>query len=99
MPNSAIGSSLEPLYDALRERDELDLKTRKKVIAAQIATAMQRQGLSKTALAERMNTSRTVIYRLLDPSDVSVTLETLAKTSKALSLHLDVSLSNKAYRH
>jgi len=35
-----------------------------------------------------MRTSRTVIHRLLDPRDTSVTLATLAKASKALGVKL-----------
>lgn len=35
-----------------------------------------------------MRTSRTVVHRLLDPHDTSVTLATLAKASKALKVRL-----------
>jgi len=35
-----------------------------------------------------MRTSRTVIHRLLDPRDTSVTLATLSKASRALGVKL-----------
>ena len=39
----------------------------KEVIADQIKVAMDKQGLSKTAMAARMKTSRRQLDRLLDP--------------------------------
>jgi hypothetical protein len=43
----------------------------------QIEQAMQEQGLSRTAMATRMHTSRAALNRLLDPANSSVTLRTL----------------------
>lgn len=88
-----VGSSLTSLFDELDERAELDLLTRKKIIAERLHEAMEQQRMTKKALAEAMQTSRTVVHRLLDPSDTSVTLSTLAKASKALGLELNVSFS------
>jgi hypothetical protein len=39
-----------------------------------------------------MNTSRPVVYRMLDPHNTGLTLETLAKASHVLDLDLDVRL-------
>lgn len=91
--NKHVGSTLESLFDEMGEREELDLLTRKKIIAERLHEAMKQQDMTKTALAEAMQTSRTVVHRLLDPSDTSVTLSTLAKASKALGLELHVSFS------
>jgi len=88
--NKHMGSSMGSLFDELGEQEELDLLTRKKIISEQLTNAMKHMRMSKSALAEAMNTSRTVIHRLLDPSDTSVTLHTLAKASKALNLRLEV---------
>lgn len=49
---------------------------------------MARRKMTQTELAKAMKTSRTVVYRLLDPKDTSVTLATLAKASKALGVKL-----------
>jgi antitoxin HicB len=54
---------------------------------------MERNGVSFSALASSMGTSRTVVYRLLDPSDTGVTLETLSRVARALGLGLKVSLA------
>lgn len=91
--NEHLGSTLGSLFDELGAREELDLLTRKKIIAQRLHEAMEPQSTTKQALAEAMQTSRTLVYRLLDPSDTSITLSTLAKASKALGLELHVSFS------
>jgi antitoxin HicB len=50
----------------------------KEIIAEQLAEAMKAQGITKSAMAERLKTSRRQLDRLLDPATPSVTLETCA---------------------
>ena len=73
----------------LAECEELGLK---EVIADQIRAAMSAEGLSKTAMADRMRTSRRQLDRLLDPSNVSVTLLTLRRAASAMGRSLRVEL-------
>jgi predicted XRE-type DNA-binding protein len=87
-----IGSTLRSLFDELEETGELDLLTRKKVLADQIRAGMERAQVTQVKLASAMRTSRTVVHRLLDPSDTGVTLDTLVRASQALGLELRVSL-------
>ena len=56
----------------------------KEIIAAQLASAMKERGLSKTAMAERMQTSRRQLDRLSDPAVPSVTLDTLRRAANAV---------------
>ena len=56
----------------------------KEIIAAQLAAAMKEQYLTKTAMAERMKTSRRQLDRLFDPAVASVTLETLRRAASAV---------------
>lgn len=93
-----IGSSLRSLYEELGEEEDLDLLTRKKVLADQVAANMKRMHLTKEALAAAMHTSRTVVYRLLDPTDTGVTIETLSKASKALDVELHISFGQRRRR-
>ena len=44
--------------------------------------------MTQSELARAIRTSRTVVHRLLDPRDTSVTLATLSKASKALGVKL-----------
>ena len=53
----------------------------KEIIAEQLAEAMKAQGITKSAMAERMKTSRRQLDRLLDPNTPSVTLETLRRAA------------------
>lgn len=56
----------------------------KRVIAYQIVEMMQQQKITKTEMARRMNTSRAVIDRLIDPNNTSLTLITLVQAARAL---------------
>ena len=64
----------------------------KRVLAWQIAEAMQAQGLTKTAMAARMRTDRRQLDRLLDPQNNSVTLTTLRRAAQAVGRKLRVEL-------
>ena len=56
----------------------------KKVVAHQLAEAMKDQKLTKVAMAKRMNTSRSQLDRLLDPTNASVSLDTLTRAAAAV---------------
>ncbi len=86
--NKHIGSTLDSFFEELGEADDVGLLTQEKLLAAKVERAMARRSMSKSALARAMNTSRTVVHRLLDPSDTGVTLATIWKASKALDLKL-----------
>jgi len=64
----------------------------KQVLADQVADLMQKKQISKTAMAERMNTSRSALDRLLDPANNSVTLNTLQRAASAVGRRLHVEL-------
>jgi DNA-binding Xre family transcriptional regulator len=86
--NKHIGSSLDSLLDELGEKEEVGLLTQKKLLAQKIERTMARKKMSKKGLAEAMETSRTVVHRLLDPRDTGVTLATIWKASRALGVKL-----------
>jgi antitoxin HicB len=64
----------------------------KRVIAHQINQFMEQQNLSKSAMAQRMHTSRAALERLLDPENQSVTLQTLDKAAQALGKRVQIAL-------
>lgn len=88
MKKKNIGSTLDSLFDELGEREDVELLAQKKLLAEKIERAMAKRNMSQAELARTMRTSRTVIHRLLDPRDTSVTLATLSKASKALGVKL-----------
>ena len=65
----------------------------KEIIAEQLAEAMKAQGITKSAMAERMKTSRRQLDRLLDPATPSVTLDTLRRAANAVGRTLRVELT------
>ena len=85
-----IGSSFDDslVEDAMLE--EVSAVAIKRVVAWQIAQEMKAQGLTKTALAEKMHTSRAALNRLLDETDTSLTLTTLTGAAKALGKNLRI---------
>lgn len=64
----------------------------KKVLALQIEEEMQAQKLTKTAMAQRMHTSPPALNRLLDDTDTSLTLTTLASATAALGKSVKLEL-------
>ena len=87
-----IGSSHD---DWLREEgiyEEVTGRAIKRVIARQLDALMREQGLSKSALAKRLQTSRAQLERLLDPENESVTLTTLTRAARALGRQLRMEL-------
>jgi antitoxin HicB len=83
-------------FDEFLAKDGLLAETEdaalKEVIADQIKVAMTAEGLTKTAMAARMKTSRRQLDRLLDPGNPSVTLATLRRAASAVGRNLRVEL-------
>lgn len=64
----------------------------KRVIAYQLEQEMKAQNITKTKMAEMMNTSRAVVNRLLNPDNSSLTLSTLENATHALGKRLNISI-------
>ncbi len=90
--NPHIGSSFESWLDEQGLREEASAAAIKSVLSMQIIAAMKDKGLSKTRMAEIMQTSRAQVDRLLDPQNMNATLETLLRAAKAVGreLHLEL---------
>ena len=87
-----IGSNFD---DFLKEEGVYEQSTAaamKKVLALQIEEGMREQQLTKTAMAKRMHTSRAALNRLLDNTDTSLTLTTLASAAAALGKGVKIEL-------
>ena len=64
----------------------------KAILAMQIKAVMRERGLSIAAMAKKMHTSRAALYRLLNPRNPSVTLQTLQKAAACLGKRLKLEL-------
>jgi predicted XRE-type DNA-binding protein len=81
--------------DFLREQgllEEVEATAAKRLIAFQIRQEMKRARLTKSEMAQRMETSRAAVDRLLDPRNHSVTLSTLERAAAAVGKRLKMEL-------
>ncbi len=62
----------------------------KRAIAYKLQKTIKKAHLSKTEVAEKMGTSRSALDRLLDPSNTSVTLNTMVKAAHFIGKKLHV---------
>ena len=84
--------SLEDFLKGESKLEEFEAVAIKEVLAWQIMEAMRAEKLSRKRLAERMNTSRSQISRLLDPKDGNVTLTTLQRAARIVGRALRLEL-------
>jgi antitoxin HicB len=78
------GSTFDSFLEEEAIREEVEAVAIKRVLAWQLEQAMQEQQKTKQAMAKQLHTSRSQLDRLLDPSNVSVTLDTIARAARAL---------------
>jgi len=81
-----VGSSLDDLLESDGTLEQVEAEALKRVIVWQIQQAMGHTGVTKSQLAQKMHTSRTVVNRLLDEKDTGVTITTLVKAGRALGM-------------
>jgi plasmid maintenance system antidote protein VapI len=92
MSNQHIGSNFDDFLAEEGLLEEAEVIAVKRVIAFQIEQLMRMQNLTRTAMAQRMNTSRAALNRLLDPANPSVTLQTLERAASVLGKRLQIDL-------
>ena len=78
------GSSFDSFLEEEGIREEVEAVAIKRVLAWQLEQAMQEQQKTKQAMAKELHTSRSQLDRLLDPRNVSVTLDTITRAARAL---------------
>jgi antitoxin HicB len=92
MKNQFIGSDFDDFLEEQGILEEVEVAAVKKVLAYQIAKEMQKQNISRVEMAKKMETSRAVLNRLLDPENSSVTLRTMAKAAQSVGKRLRLNL-------
>jgi antitoxin HicB len=78
------GSTFDSFLEEEGIREEVEAVAIKRVLAWQLEEAMQEQQKTKQAMAKQLHTSRSQLDRLLDPQNVSVTLDTITRAARAL---------------
>ena len=92
MKKKNVGSTFD---NWLREEglyEKVSATAIKRVVARQVAAAMEEKGLTKVEMARQMRTSRAALDRLLDPENDGVTLSTLQKAATVVGRQVRLEL-------
>ena len=87
-----VGSSFDDFLAEQGILEECEEQAVKQILADQIKAAMEKDRLTKSAMAIRMQTSRRALDRLLDPTNTGVTLHTLQRAAVAIGRQLRLEL-------
>jgi len=90
--NNFIGSSFDDFLTEEGISEEAEAGAVKKIIVYQLQEAIEKEQLTKSALAKRLETSRSAVDRLLDPKNESITLLTLKRAANVLGKKLRLEL-------
>jgi len=91
-----VGSRFDDWLKQEGIRDDVRMAAAKAVLAWQLTEEMKRLKLSKAAFAARLGTSKSQVYRVLDPKNETVSLETLKKAAAAVGKKLKLELVDAA---
>ena len=91
--NQYTGSDFDAFLAEEGFLEEVTARAQKRLLALQLQDALEESQLTKTELAERMETSRSQLDRLLDPDNTAVTLESLERLARAVGKRLVVELA------
>ena len=88
------GSTFDSFLEQEGIREEVEAVAIKRVLAWQLSQAMQEQQKTKQAMAKQLHTSRSQLDRLLDPRNVSVTLDTITRAAQALGKRVIIRIAD-----
>lgn len=92
MTDVHTGSSFESFLEEQGCLEEVDAVAIKHAIAWKLEQTMARERITKVAMAKRMNTSRSQLDRLLDPTNAQVHLTTIVRAAAAVGHRVKISL-------
>ena len=96
--NPHAGSSFDDFLKKDGIYEEVQARALKRALAEQLIDSMQSGKLSKVSMAQRMATSRSQLDRVLDPSNLSIQLDTLIKAASAVGRTVEIRLKRETKR-
>jgi len=90
--NPHEGSSFDDFLKEDGIYEECTAGALKKVLAWQLEEEMKNKKITKKVMAERMETSRSQLDRLLDPEKTGVSLETMQRAASVVGRELRIDL-------
>jgi len=91
--NRYSGSTLDDFLAEEGILEEVSARAHKRLLVLQLADIMEQSNLSKDGLAERLQTTRSQVDRLLDPDNTSITLDLLERLAHAVGRELKIELA------
>lgn len=91
--NKYSGSNFDDFLEEEGILEEVSARVQKRLLALQIEDIMKTANLSKTKIAEKMNTDMVQLNHLLDPDNTSITLESLDRLARAVGKRLRIELA------
>jgi hypothetical protein len=92
------GSTFDSFLEEEGIREEVEAIAIKRVLAWKLQQAMREQRKTKQAMARQLHTSRSQLDRLLDPRNVSVTLDTITRAARALGKRVIIRMADAKAR-
>ena len=92
--NKYIGSSFDNFLEEENILSRASAEALKRVISWQIQHFLDNNHVTKTAFAERMQTSRSQLDRLLDPENTNLSLKALVSTAYAMGKHVEIRITD-----
>ena len=92
MKKKNVGSTFDSWLREEGLYEKVSATAIKRVVARQVAAAMEEKGLTKVEMARQMRTSRAALDRLLDPENDGVTLSTLQKAATVVGRQVRIEL-------
>ena len=96
--NPHAGSSFDDFLKEDGIYEEVQARALKRALAEQLDDAMQSSKISKVSMAQRMATSRSQLDRVLDPTNLSIQLDTLIKAASAVGKTVEIRLNRDTKR-
>ena len=91
--NKHTGSNFDEFLKEDGIYEEVTARAHKRLLAIQLTEAMKRRSITKQQLADKLQTSRSQLDRLLDPDNTSITLESLERLALAVGGQLRIELA------
>ncbi len=91
--NKYTGSTLDDFLAEEGILEQVSARAHKRLLVLQLTDIMEESNLSKDGLAQRLQTTRSQVDRLLDPDNTSITLELLERLARAVGRELKIELA------
>jgi len=90
--NKHIGSNLDDFLEDEGLDAEVQAAAIARVLAWELKDYIEKKKLSKTAIAHSMETSRSSVDRMIDPTNTSINLKTMSKLAEVVGKKLEIRL-------